>query len=505
MLPVIAKSRKGLGNRLWCVLHCLAHSPAARVYWPLNKLCKCSWGDLFVNDMEVSDEPQEYDSAVLQGRYEHSQRYELVPEDARRRYVDAANRLQAHPQVVAAVRAMLPEVARAVATVSVRTWCEVPDTPMARTFSLARLYEEIDAHVPSGRFFLTCDNAKTAEAVIEHYGERAICSPKRTTWGDRTTAKGMRDILTDLYLGGVPRTLLASHRSTFSELQWWFGGARARVVKIGMWVPEIDRLGIDVVSGCQLHCLACPGGALRRPIQIMPLPVLTRCLARIDLPVRLLRLFNFGEPLLHPQLADVIRMVYEWGRAEEIEVSTNAQCEIPDDLRAAIGSGMLTRFVVSCDGDGTPEEYARLRPPASWEKLLRTLRTVADIREATGLPLDFVARICQRRGDDKGRWRKLLKPYGCTPQFRAYQRFPQAAENLSGRGARHRGPCWYVRKPVLYVDAGGTAVPCCVHPRAFVLGSLLKLSATALLQRKRHYVHYMRTRGRKGVCCDCGR
>lgn len=34
---------------------------------------------------------------------------------------------------------------------------------------------------------------------------------------------------------------------------------------------------------------------------------------------------------------------------------------------------VLTRLVVSCDGDGTPESYERLRPPSRWERLIEFL------------------------------------------------------------------------------------------------------------------------------------
>ena len=34
------------------------------------------------------------------------------------------------------------------------------------------------------------------------------------------------------------------------------------------------------------------------------------------------------------------------------------------------------------------------------------------------------------------------------------------------------GVCQYLRGPTLYVDHDGTVVPCCVHPRAGVLGNL---------------------------------
>ena len=69
-------------------------------------------------------------------------------------------------------------------------------------------------------------------------------------------------------------------------------------------------------------------------------------------------------------------------RRKEFEISTNGQA-INDNLERIFQDGIITRLVVSCDGEGTPSDYERLRPPATWEKLNEFLGLCRSIRKST--------------------------------------------------------------------------------------------------------------------------
>ena len=79
----------------------------------------------------------------------------------------------------------------------------------------------------------------------------------------------------------------------------------------------------------------------------------------------------------------------------------------------------------------------------------------------------------------------VLRPRGWAPEFRRWMALPEAKENLTHRATSRAGSCVFLADPdefgshpwfgeinLLYVDADGTVVPCCMHPQAGVFGNL---------------------------------
>ena len=146
---------------------------------------------------------------------------------------------------------------------------------------------------------------------------------------------------------------------------------------------HIYNLHMDIVHGCQLRCVGCPNSTLLPKVKRISVADFSRILGNIDVEaVHTLRLFNFGEPLLHKDLPGILAEIpkQRWS-TEVVEISTNAQHVDWDSLARALELKVLTRLVVSCDGDGTPGEYERLRPPSKWSKLIEFLERTRELRD----------------------------------------------------------------------------------------------------------------------------
>jgi MoaA/NifB/PqqE/SkfB family radical SAM enzyme len=246
--------------------------------------------------------------------------------------------------------------------------------------------------------------------------------------------------------------------------------------------------GFDIVHGCQLRCVGCPNSTLEPKIQRITVDSFARCLANIDVErIHTLRLFNYGEPLLHRELSAIVAQIprQRW-KVSVVEISTNAQWVDWDEFEAAMRLEVVNKLVVSCDGDGTPEDYERLRPPSTWAKLTEFLDRARQIRDRWAPAMQLWTRTVVRTRADVRRWDAVLRPRGWTPEFRRWMALPQAQADLTGRVmVVPAGPCIYLAEPaeftkhpwfgetnLLYVDADGTVVPCCVHPRAGEFGNL---------------------------------
>jgi len=288
---------------------------------------------------------------------------------------------------------------------------------------------------------------------------------------------------------------------------------------------HIYSVHFDIVHGCQLRCVGCPNSTLEPKIRRIAVDDFALCLSHIDVErIHTLRLFNFGEPLLHRELAAVVAEIpkQRW-RVSVVEISTNAQWVDWDDFAEMLKLEVVNRLVVSCDGDASPESYERLRPPSEWGKLIEFLERAAALRDRYAPAMQLATRSVIETREDARRWEEVLRPRGWAPEFRRWMALPGAKENRTGRAVlAPRGACvfladaseyathpWHGEINLLYVDADGTVVPCCMHPQAGVFGNLMKQTYSEILngEARRRMKDAMRTnRAAMPVCgtCDVG-
>jgi radical SAM protein with 4Fe4S-binding SPASM domain len=239
----------------------------------------------------------------------------------------------------------------------------------------------------------------------------------------------------------------------------------------------LATLHFDIVGGCQLRCVGCPNSTILNKVTRIEPSTFGSCLRNIDVDhVEKFRLFNYGESLLHDDLPAIFD---ELARAPSfsigfLEISTNAQFARWDQVEDVLRRGLLNRLVVSCDGDGTPLSYERLRPPAQWAKLVAFLAKVREVRDRHCPEMELMTRSVIFDEVDMTRWNAVLEPLGWRPEFRRWINLVGAAEDLSDRDWQPgHGLCPFVKAPAgLYVDWDGTVVPCCAHPRAGNFGNL---------------------------------
>ncbi len=231
----------------------------------------------------------------------------------------------------------------------------------------------------------------------------------------------------------------------------------------------------EIVSGCQLRCVGCPNSILQPKVQRISVSDFAACLANIDVKaIRLLRLFLYGEALLHRELPELLRQIPKqtW-RAQQVEISTNAQFAHWPTFEEALATGIPTRLVVSCDGDGTPESYEALRPPSRWSTLIQFLDRTREIRDRVNPKLELMTRTICDDPVEQQRWRDVLEPRGWKPEFRGWLSLPDSEREIANPNKPGEGLCIFQqRSGLLYVDSDGTMVPCCAYPRAAELGNL---------------------------------
>ena len=279
---------------------------------------------------------------------------------------------------------------------------------------------------------------------------------------------------------------------------------------------------VDIVHGCQLQCVGCPNSTIMDKVKRMDVSDFSTILGNVDVEqIHTLRLYNFGEPLLHRNLDKIVAEIpkQKW-KASIVEISTNGQKVYWDNFEEMLKLQIVNKIAVSCDGDGSAEKYEALRPPAKMDKLMYFLNKTRELRDKWSPATQLVTRTIIETEQDKENWRQLLQPLGWEPEFRQWMILPEAVANPSHRTPEKvNGICVFLAKPdeftgktwhgdinLLYVDYDGTFVPCCYHPRAGVFGNLLHQKYSEVLageKRAAFMAKMAKDRKSMKVCSQC--
>lgn len=135
---------------------------------------------------------------------------------------------------------------------------------------------------------------------------------------------------------------------------------------------------IDPTNMCNLRCPLCPTGQRTntRPFGRLALGDFVRILDEVAPYLFKVRLYSWGEPLLHKDIFDMISYVRK--KNVGTELSTNFQTFSEEDAKRMIRSG-LEDLIISLDGT-TQESYERYRVGGDLQKILDHIQRLQRIK-----------------------------------------------------------------------------------------------------------------------------
>jgi MoaA/NifB/PqqE/SkfB family radical SAM enzyme len=145
--------------------------------------------------------------------------------------------------------------------------------------------------------------------------------------------------------------------------------------------PPLPRSAIiDVFDACNLRCPLCPTGA--RVARESPARMSTERFVDIlaQMPdLQIVHLFNWGEPLLHPQIIELVRIASSRRIASTIH--SNLSVERPGEFFADLVRAGLVALVASIDG-ASQQSYERYRRGGDLNLVLGNLAKVVSAKRA---------------------------------------------------------------------------------------------------------------------------
>ena len=180
-----------------------------------------------------------------------------------------------------------------------------------------------------------------------------------------------------------------NHLRTQSSWKQWPPEIRAVIPEMArqrsaamqeVWFPSV--VYIEPTNVCNANCIFCPRHTMTRPTGYMSLTLYRRLIEQIAaLGPSEIRLFHYGEPMLHSELPDMVRIAREHGLQARFQ--TNGLRMERDMIHRLLDAGM-TYIGVSVNGL-TAAAYEAVRPGLSFSQLVKNLtrlRTLID--EAPG-------------------------------------------------------------------------------------------------------------------------
>lgn len=146
------------------------------------------------------------------------------------------------------------------------------------------------------------------------------------------------------------------------------------------------HMQIELTNYCNLRCPVCPTGIRemsRRPVA-MDVGLFEHLMNEVGPYLLTASLWAWGEPLLHPQLTEILRLAREQQVVSLL--STNGQNLNDDRVIHALISYPPTYLIVAIDGL-TDETNSKLRVGARLDPILSGVRRLAEIKQEKSLNL----------------------------------------------------------------------------------------------------------------------
>lgn len=231
-----------------------------------------------------------------------------------------------------------------------------------------------------------------------------------------------------------------------------------RETNIKHFPPSLE---IEVTNRCNEDCIMCPRDQLTRPFGNLSMSLLEKVLDEVAGKIELINLFHFGEPLIHPQIGQMIRRCRESGA--RVLLTTNGTLLNQRRAEELIASG-LDMLVISLDA-ASKEVYSAIRRLGKFEKVLENVEAFLALkRKARRSPYTEVQMVSLQSNSHE--IEAFIKKWRGSADSVRVKHFYNTA-NIATRinepvpDLKDARPCLLLwREPVILCD--GTVLPCCV-------------------------------------------
>lgn len=292
---------------------------------------------------------------------------------------------------------------------------------------------------------------------------------------------------------------------------------------IPLSVPFI--INVDPSDACNFQCKFCPTGD-RDLIKKTPgrshgtmnfelYKKIINDICEFEKPIKVLRLYKDGEPLLNPRLADMIRYAKEKRCAERIDTTTNAALLNPQKNMEIIEAG-LDRINISIEGINSSQYWEFSKSKIDFEKLVENIRHLYENKKQCEIIVKINGDVLSE--EDKNRFYEIFGDIAdgvyiehimsCWPEFELKGVEVNKEFGIYGQKIKEVQVCPYIFYS-FSINSDGSASICFLDwSRKLIIGNVKNESVKDIWlgQRLKEYqkMFLMKKRKSHPVCGNCG-
>lgn len=281
---------------------------------------------------------------------------------------------------------------------------------------------------------------------------------------------------------------------------------------------------LDPADLCNFQCKFCPTGNrtliknINRNSGLMNFDLFKKIiddLGEFEKPIKALRLYKDGEPLLNPRFADMIRYAKKSGCALQVDTTTNASLLNPEKNLELIEAG-LDRIYISLEGLSAEsyQEFAGYK--LNFEKFVDNIRHFYEHRKDCLVLIKIVGDFLSE--EEKNRFFHIFGDIAdrifvehvapCWPAFEMQDIVPNADVGIYGQEIKEVEVCPYIFYS-LSVNSDGKASLCFLDwSRKLIVGDLTKESFKSIWQSETLFeyrkMNLLKRRKDHPICAACG-
>ena len=239
--------------------------------------------------------------------------------------------------------------------------------------------------------------------------------------------------------------------------------------KVFLWGQPIV-FTIEPSSVCQLSCpeCLCGQGKIVRDSTFVDVVLFKKIIHQIKRKSSIVNLFFQGEPFLHPQIFDLIKVVHDSGLVSVI--STNAQ-GVTNEMVARIINSNLDVLIVSVDGD-SQDIFEKYRKGGHFESMVTTMKDLVAEKKSKKSSLSLIAQCLITKDTEPNldkikRWTKEIGFKFKSKSIQIYsskdqnELLPSALFNRYKSPRKKSNSCMRLWTHMVILS-DGRAVPCCM-------------------------------------------
>jgi MoaA/NifB/PqqE/SkfB family radical SAM enzyme len=283
-------------------------------------------------------------------------------------------------------------------------------------------------------------------------------------------------------------------------------------------------LFVDPSDACNFQCKFCPSGnktllkQVDRKPRLMDFDLFKKIiddLDEFDRPLKVLRLYKDGEPLLNPRFPEMIAYAKQRGCALSIDTTTNGSLLNPEKNRALIEAG-LDRINISVEGVSAEQYMKFSRYSVDFEAFAANIRDLFEHRGSCEICVKICGDVLSE--EDKKSFYRIFGDCAdrifiehiapCWPEYELQGVEVNTAVGIYGQPIKEVAVCPYIFYS-LSINSDGKASLCFLDwARKLIVGDATKQSVREIWNGPQLYgyraMHLRLQRKRHPICGSCG-